>query len=283
MIRGLYTSALGMINNMRRMDVTTNNMANADTTSFKRDHVVSHQFTELVMHRLNDPWNMPGPRLFMSTPIGPVAPGVFVDDVFTDWTNGPMRYTGSAFDVAFSGPPPVDAAARSHVGFFTVQLLNGETVFTRDGTFTQGTDPEDGSLRLLTVTGHRVMGENGPITLPEPMGELVIQDSGRVYARMLQPGGEWALQYIDTLALTSFTDLHTLRKMENNFFRTTADSVPMAFEGRVNQGFLENSNVNSVNEMVQMIVNSRAFETNSRILTVQDQTLQRAVNDIAGR
>jgi flagellar basal-body rod protein FlgG len=71
--------------------------------------------------------------------------------------------------------------------------------------------------------------------------------------------------------------------MEDNFFRTTEESERADFNGRVHQGFLENSNSNIVNEMVQMIALSRAFETNSRIVTIQDQTLQRAVNDIAGR
>jgi flagellar basal-body rod protein FlgG len=252
MIRGLYTSALGMITNMQRMDVITNNMANADTTSFKRDHVVSHQFSELMMHRLNDPWNMPGVRLFQSTPVGPVAPGVFVDDVFTDWTQGSMRQTGSVFDLALDGR-----------GFFVVNL-NGEEVFTRDGAFTLFNGI------LMTHEGGRVQGLNGDIVLPD--GIALISETGRIYVN-----GD----YIDTLLLTNFTDLHSLRKMEDNFFRTTEDSVRSGFAGRVNQGYLENSNSNIVNEMVQMIALSRAYETNARIISIQDDTLQRAVNDIA--
>lgn len=254
MIRGLYTSALGMITNMQRMDVITNNMANADTTSFKRDHVVSHQFTELMMNRLHDPWNMPGVRLFHHTPIGPVAPGVFIDDVFTDWTQGSMRQTHSPFDLALQGQ-----------GFFVVNH-NGEELFTRDGKFTLFNG------MLLTAEGGRVQGIGGDIVLPD--GIAVFNENGRIYVN-----GE----YIDTLLLTTFTDLHSLRKMEDNFFRTTEDSVRQGFAGRVHQGFLENSNSNIVNEMVQMIALSRAFETNARMISVQDQTLQRAVNDIAGR
>lgn len=254
MIRGLYTSALGMITNMQRMDVITNNMANADTTSFKRDHVVSHQFSELMMHRLYDPWNLPGVRLFKATAIGNVAPGVFIDDVFTDWTQGSLRQTHSPFDLALQGQ-----------GFFVVNV-NGQEFFTRDASFTTFNG------MLLTQEGGRVQGINGDIVLPD--GQAVISETGRIYVN-----GE----YIDTLMLTTFTDLHSLRKMENNLFRTTEDSVRMGFEGRVRQGFLENSNSNVVNEMVQMITLSRAFETNSRILSIQEQTLGRAVNDIAGR
>ncbi|MCL2500181.1 MAG: flagellar hook-basal body protein [Defluviitaleaceae bacterium] len=254
MIRGLYTSALGMITNMQRMDVITNNMANADTTSFKRDHVVSHQFSELMMNRLHDPWSMPGLRLFHHTPVGPVAPGVFVDDVFTDWTQGSFRQTGSSFDLALQGQ-----------GFFIVNL-NGEELYTRDGSFTLFNG------MLLTAEGGRVQGMSGDIVIPD--GIASISERGRIYVN-----GE----YVDTLQFTNFSDLHSLRKMEDNFFRTTEDSVRIPFGGRVHQGYLENSNSSIVNEMVQMITASRAFETNSRMVTVQDQTLQRAVNDIAGR
>jgi flagellar basal-body rod protein FlgG len=254
MIRGLYTSALGMITNMQRMDVITNNMAQADTTSFKRDHVVSHQFSELMMNRINDPWNMPGIRLFHHRPIGPVAPGVFIDDVFTDWTQGAFRQTGSSFDLALQGQ-----------GFFVVDL-NGEELYTRDGSFTLFNG------LLLTAEGGRVQGQSGDIMLPD--GIVTFGENGQIFVN-----GE----YTDTLQLTTFTDLHSLRKMEDNFFRTTEDSLRMGFEGRVHQGFLENSNASVVSEMVQMITLSRAFETNSRMISVQDQTLQRAVNDIAGR
>jgi flagellar basal-body rod protein FlgG len=243
-----------MITNMQRMDVVTNNMANADTTSFKRDHVVSHQFSEIMMNRLNDPWNMPGVRLFHHRPIGPVAPGVFIDDVFTDWTQGSFRNTGSAFDLALQGQ-----------GFFIVNH-NGEELYTRDGSFTLFNG------YLLTAEGGRVQGQNGDIVLPD--GIAVIGEDGQIFVNGI---------YADTLLITNFTDLHTLRKMEDNFYRTTEDSVRTAFAGRIHQGVLENSNSNIVNEMVQMIALSRAFETNSRMVTVQDQTLQRAVNDIAGR
>jgi flagellar basal-body rod protein FlgG len=239
-----------MITQMQRMDVVSNNMANADTTSFKRDHVVSHAFSEVMMHRINDP----GLRLFRNTPIGQVGPGVFVDDVWTDWTQGAFRNTGSDFDLALAGQ-----------GFFTVDL-NGEEVFTRDGAFTlfEG--------MLMTIDGARVQGLNGDIVLPP--GLVVFNALGQIFV-----DGD----YIDTLRLTTFTDLHTLRKMEDNFFRTTEDSVMAAFEGNVLQGYLENANVSIVREMVEMIALSRAFETNSRMITIQDQTLARAVNDIAGR
>jgi flagellar basal-body rod protein FlgG len=250
MVRGLYTSAMGMITHMQRMDVITNNLSHVDTTGYKRDHVVSHAFSNEVMRRLNDP----GLRLFRDWPIGIVNPGVFVDTMFTDFSQGALRSTGNDLDLAISGQ-----------GFFVVNV-NGEELFTRDGSFTIF----DGIL--MTADGGRVQGLNGDITLPS--GLVTIGSNAQLYVN-----GE----YIDTLRLTNFTDLNSLRKLQNNFFRTTEESEILGFDGQVLQGYLEASNVNSVREMVQIITLSRAYETNSRMITIQDQTLQQAVNNIARR
>jgi len=252
MIRGLYTSALGMITHMQRMDITTNNMAHVNTTGHKRDHVVSHAFSDQLMTRLNDP----GVRLFrdFNIGIGNINPGVFVDDVFTSWEQGAFQTTGNPLDLALSGQ-----------GFFAINL-GEEELFTRDGSFTLFNG------MLMTAEGGRVQGLNGDITLPN--GNIVINENGRIYVEG---------NYIDTLRLTTFTDLHSLRKMQDNLFRITEHSEEAEFTGSVQQGFLEGSNVNIVREMVQMITNSRAYETNARMISMHDQTLQHAVNSIGSR
>jgi flagellar basal-body rod protein FlgG len=254
MIRGIYTSALGMITNMQRMDVITQNMANVNTTGYKRDHVVSHQFSDVFMSRMNDP----GLRMFRSWPIGKLNPGVFVDDVFTAFTQGPLQQTSNSLDLALSGQ-----------GFFVVEL-DGEQLFTRDGAFTMLNG------LLMTPEGARVQGLNGDIIIPD--GNITIDEQGRITVND---------EYVDTLRFANFTrdGLHSLRKMQDNLFRvseyTAGEEIP--FTGLVVQGFLEGSNVNIVQEMVQMITTSRSFETNQRMITLQDGTLQRAVNDIARR
>jgi flagellar basal-body rod protein FlgG len=243
---------MGMITNMQRMDVVTNNLANVNTTGYKRDHVVSHAFTDRFMSRLHDP----ALRMFFNHAplIGRVSPGVFVDDVFTAFTQGPMQETGNPLDVALQGQ-----------GFFVVNR-GGEELFTRDGAFTIGNG------YLMTMSGGMVQGLSGNIAIPN--GEIYIDVNGRIFVNA---------QHIDTLQMTTFTDLHSLRKMEDNFFRTSEGSIREAFTGRVHSGYLEGSNVNIVAEMVQMITLSRAYETNARMVTIQDQTLQHAVNDIARR
>jgi flagellar basal-body rod protein FlgG len=239
-----------MMTQMQRMDIISNNLANADTVGYKRDHVVSHSFSTEMARRLNDP----GIRMFRENNIGGISPGVFVDDVFTDFSQGVMRQTGGSLDFAISGG-----------GFFVVDRA-GEELYTRDGSFTIFNG------MLLTSDGARVQGLNGNITLPH--GEIDVDVNGRIFV---------AGEYIDTLRMVQFTDLHTLRKLEDNLLRTTEDSEMTAFDGQILQGFLEGSNVNSVSEMVHMITISRAYESNARMISMQDETLQRAVNDIARR
>jgi len=251
MIRGLYTSALGMITQMNRMDVVANNIANVDTTGYKRDQVVAQSFTEELMKRLNDP----GLRMFKDYPIGKVSQGVYVNDIYTDFTAGSLKQTAGPLDLAIHGQ-----------GFFCV-WVDGEELYTRDGSFTL---MPDGTLS--TTDGGRVQGQSGDIILPN--GIIVIDETARVYVNDL---------YIDTLKLTDFTDKHTLRKDKDNYYRVTPGSVQAPFEGMVSQGFLENSNVNSVREMVEMIALSRAYDTNSRLITIHDQLMGRSANDIARR
>ncbi len=250
MVRGLYTSALGMITNMNRMDIVANNIANADTTGYKTDKVASKSFSEELMKRVNDP----GARLFKDSPVGKMSLGVFVDDIYTDFSNGSLRQTNGPLDVAMSGQ-----------GFFCV-MVDGQERYTRDGSFKL---TPDGTL--VTDDGGRVQGLNGDIILP--YGNVNIDETGRITVNGA---------YVDTLKTTDFTDTHTLRKAGTNYYTSTGGEQ-QAYGGQIMQGFLENSNVNSVREMVDLIAISRAYETNSRMVTVVDSTLQRAVNDIAGR
>jgi flagellar basal-body rod protein FlgG len=248
-----------MMTNMQRMDVVTQNMANVNTNGYKRDHVVSHEFSDVLMARINDPGQHAILRMFnLDQNIGYLNPGVFIDDVFTAFTPGPLEQTGNTLDLALSGQ-----------GFFVVNY-NGEELYTRDGAFTIGNG------YLLMPNGARVQGQNGDIQIPQ--GYIVIDENGRITVND---------EYVDTLRLTNFTSdgLHSLSKMEDNLYRAVERTAgtELPFDGIVAQGFLEGSNVNIVQEMVQMITVTRSYETNAKILTVQDQTLQRAVNDIARR
>jgi flagellar basal-body rod protein FlgF len=256
MIRGLYTSALGMTSQMQRMDVISNNIANASTTGYRRDIAVSQSFSPETLFRLPDS----GDNLVNLNTLGTISPGVFIDKVYTDFSNGSFINTGSSLDVAIAGS-----------GFFSVEVTdaNGNTSqqYTRDGSFTLGADGT-----LLTTSGSLVLGVNGPIVIPN--GNINITNSGRIYSNDV---------FIDTLNIVNFEDETMLRKAQNNMFTTLEGNNTIPFTGDIKQSFLENSNINIVAEMVEMITTSRAYETNQRLVTIHDTILGQIVSDIARR
>lgn len=254
MVRGLYTSGVAMSAIMNTFDVVSNNIANVDTTGYKKDVVITQSFSEELMNRLNDP----NPNMIEhSVKIGNMSLGVFVDTIATDFSNGAITVTDNSFDFALTGD-----------GFFSIQTQdeNGQAVemYSRDGTFTK-----DNGL-LVTKEGNLVLGENGPIQLPE--GIVTVDSIGNVTVDG---------QFIDRLKLVNFTDNSTLRKYQDSLYTTTADSSLGVFTSSVQQGALESSNINPVKEMVDMITVNRLYEANQRVITTIDQTLNRSVNDIA--
>ena len=262
MLRGLYTSALGMTTQMQRMDVTSNNIANVNTVGFKRDATASQAFTDRLAHRLDDPAVTGVLRLLgRNTPMGIMSPGVFIDEVFTDFQTGGMRATGGPLDLALAGS-----------GFFAVnaQMPGGEyqEKFTRDGTFTLAADGT-----LVTMEGSRVQGIGGG-DINIPIGTIVIDESGRIFSNDT---------YVDTIRMVDFENTESLRKTRGNYWTVTDETVMLGFTGRVEQGFLENSNVQAVREMVELVALSRAYEANARMVQIHDETLGRAVNEIARR
>jgi len=255
MYRGLYTATIGMMTQMNRMDALTNNIANVNTTGYKKDTVATRSFADELMSRLDDPQSAQH-----ANPIGALNMGVFVDDIYTDFSQGSLQQTDGKLDTALTAS-----------GFYCVNVKNpdGSTqeMYTRDGAFSLG---PDGSL--LTLEGNQVIGQNGPIVLPQ--GDISIDESGNISV-----DGQQA----DQLKIVDFGNLHSLRKTGDNLYTTTSGSQQKAYTGQVEEGFLEGSNVNSVKEMVDMINISRIYEANSKMLTSQDTLLGEAVSQIASR
>jgi len=259
MLRGLYTSALGMTTQMNRMDVISNNIANVNTGGYKKDKVITQSFTEeLMKHITNDNSNSSMLRYNNTAPVGRFSLGLFVDDVSVDFSTGSLKYTGGTFDLAVNGD-----------GFFAVNYTNAsgqtEERYTRDGAFTLS--PE---RVLMTKDGFPVAGANGG-NIVVPDGSISIAQDGSIYVDA---------EYIDSIKLVDFQDKTFLRKQGGNLYTAPQEAGLIAFRGTVEQGVLELSNVNSVREMVEMIEITRAYEANQRMITTHDQTMQRAVNDI---
>jgi len=244
-----------MTTQMKRMDVVANNVANVNSTGFKKDSVATQSFAEEFMKRLNDP----GLQMFgNAVKIGKMTSGVFVDTVFTNFTSGSITTTGNALDLAIMGD-----------GFFAVEVYSGggaSEKYTRDGEFTLA----DG--RLVTRDGSGVLGQSGVVTIPD--GDITIDERGNIYSNGV---------FVDTLRVVGFEDNSTLRSVKDTMFETTADSVKKDPQCIIEQTALERSNVNSAREMVDMITVNRAYEANQRSILTIDSTLQRTVNDIANK
>ena len=252
MLKGLYTAAMGMNVQAKRLDVISNDLANTDTTGYKKDVVAVSSFKEEYIKRLDDYQNF--------TPnegvIGKITYGAKVDEIYTDFTQGSVISTANDTDLAIQGE-----------GFFVVQTPDGEA-YTRDGSFTVNQLGE-----LVTSEGYNVMGTEGPISLGEAFFEtgdkVIIKSDGGIYL-----GNE----YIDTLDIAAFEDTRVLTKMDDNLY--SADGERVEFSGKLLQGYLETSNVNTVDAMVNMITVARAYETNQKMIQTMDNVLGKAVNDL---
>ncbi len=245
MIRGIYTSGLGMTRETKRLDVVSNNLANASTTGFKTDGTVQGTFKKKL-----DDIMVSGSRIDVAN---------YTPDVvrsYTNFTQGSLRSTGNSTDVAISN---------DNYAFFTVENAEGNQVYTRDGGFTIDKD-----RFLVTTEGYKVLGENGYINLADDNfgigidGEIT-NDTGKVLGK---------------LKITAFDNPETLTKIGDNLLASDTDSVEKKFDGEIQQGYLEMSNVNTVNEMVNMITISRAYEANQKVLQTQDEMLGKAVSDV---
>lgn len=256
MVRGLYTSALGMTTQMNKLDIISNNIANVNTAGYKADGVITQSFSEELVKLMDSSEGKVSYKNSQS--VGKMSQGLFVDKIYTDFKNGSLKKTDASLDLAISGD-----------GFFTVtDPLRGEDErFTRDGSFTISKDGY-----LITKDGCYVKGQNGNIRVPE--GTIDISENGNIIVNS---------EIIDTLKMVSFEDNTKLRKQGAGLYSAISEDETIPFKGTVEQGFIETSNVNSVKEMVEMISVSRLYEANQKMITTHDQTLSKAVNELGSR
>lgn len=360
MERGLYIATTGLLHNQRRMDAISNNMANVNTTSYKRDDIVAESFPDLLLKRIKDSsfnltaapeqptevkftkaetenvYTLEIDKAFLrvETPfgnshnktlqftvdndgylktfyrmngeiktnnenyvlgqngriqipdgqnaelavdeqgnlsangtnvdnlvyladknvIGTINSGVREDKVVTSYLQGHLMDTGNALDLALNGE-----------GFFKVRTDKGD-IYTRDGSLAIDENGE-----LVTRDGNYVVGSQGSIisdtdglTINE-FGELII--NGNV---------------IDRLEVVDIANKEDLRKIGNNYYEVVEgqEAEETAFKGKVVQGYLEGSNVNSVREMVEMISIMRSYETSQKVVKSFDEMLSKVINEV---
>ena len=259
MLRALYTAATGMQAQQINIDTIANNIANVNTTGFKQARA---EFQDLLYQNIRTA----GTASSSSTnyPVG-LQLGLGTRPVATAriFSQGDFAQTGNPLDLVVQGQ-----------GFFQVRMPTGETAYTRDGTFhlnAQGS--------LVTADGNVLEPQ---LTIPPAAQNIVIGSDGTVSVTL---SGQTAAQQVGTIQLATFQNPGGLNPIGNNLFAVTTASgdaitgTPgQAGLGTINQGFLEQSNVDIVKEMVNMIVAQRAYEVNSKAIRVADDMLSQINN-----
>jgi flagellar basal-body rod protein FlgF len=343
--RGLYIAATSLSANQKRLEVLSNNLANMNTTGYKKDVSLLESFPEVLLSKINDRPDMNfqnrddsityetdgevhtahaesgyfkietpmgtsyvkdirfivdedgylktfykdekdeyktdgenyildrnGNRIrgqggnlenlirgiaFYPPPkvIGTMNAGVKFQKIITDFSQGSLNETGSMFDLALKGP-----------GFFKVQGEDGRTYYTRDGSFTID---NDGYMK--TLEGYRLLGRGGAIRVEGE--DFHVSKDGRISSNGMDIG------YID---IVDIGNKEYLRKIGNNIYGILDDVNPeeIPFTGEVLQGFLEDSNVDGIKEMVEMITLLRDYEANQKVIKMHDEMLEKDANEI---
>lgn len=258
MVRGLYTAWTGMANEQRRLDVISNNMANADTTGFKKQGVTSQSFDDELTIRIHDNNSYNN----LNRRIGNMNLGVKIGETYHDFSQGSLRETGNTYDLALGGD-----------GFFTIETTNkqGETSikYTRDGSFTVNTDGY-----LVTKDGDFVLDKNEKrIRIPgaQTASSVAIDENGNILVNG---------KNVATLGVFTFENPQALLLYGENMYDATPQAERVASTATVQQGYIEMSNTNVIEEMVDMITITRAYEAGQKTIQTIDTTLQKAVNEI---
>ena len=256
MIRSLWTAKTGLEAQQTSMDVITNNLANVSSNGFKRSRAV---FEDLLYQNMRQP----GAASSQATAVpSGLQIGVGVKTVSTEriFTQGNLLRTDNPLDIAIQGN-----------GFFAVQMPDGSSAYTRDGSFTK-----DATGQIVTANGYPMVPS---ITIPATALSVSISRDGIV--TYIAPGST-APQQAGNVQISSFINNGGLQSVGENLFVETASSgAPTPNTpgsngtGLLNQGFVETSNVNVAEELVNMIVAQRGYEMNSKAIATSDQMLAR--------
>ncbi|ROP58303.1 flagellar basal-body rod protein FlgG [Enterobacter sp. BIGb0383] len=259
MIRSLWIAKTGLEAQQTNMDVISNNLANVSTNGFKRQRAV---FEDLIYQTLRQPGAQSSEQT--TIPSG-LQIGTGVRPVATEriHSQGSLTQTNNTKDVAIQGG-----------GFFQIQMPDGTAAYTRDGAF-----QFDQNGQLVTSSGYPVQPA---ITIPQDAQSLTIGNDGLVSVTV---PGQTAPQQVGQLTLSTFINESGLESLGENLYRETQSSgapnetTPgLNGGGTLKQGYVETSNVNVAEELVNMIQTQRAYEINSKAVSTSDQMLQRLSN-----
>ena len=261
MVKGLYTAYTGMLNEQNRLDILSNNLANADTNGYKKEGTTSQTFADELAIKIKD-------TSYYSMPqrLGTMSMGVHIGETYTDYSQGNFSVTENATDFALDGD-----------GFFAIAYTdkagNTSVKYTRDGAFVVNT-----AGYLVTKDGDVVLNQNGALNGDpaqriqlDPNAEITVDEDGNIYQNNVQ---------VATLGVVDFEDYNYLAKYGENMYDLVDGGVRVASDAAVNQGCIEASNINIVSEMVDMITITRAYQAGQKVINAIDETLDKAVNQV---
>ena len=258
MLRALHTAALGMSAQQAGVDNTANNLANANTTGYKRSSVVFHDLLYQTVQTSGQEQEGDTPPASLQ-----IGHGAAAIATVRNFAQGGFLQTENPLDLAINGD-----------GFFQVRRPDGTIAFTRDGTFTL-----DAEGTLVTQTGLPLEPD---LNIPPEANEIHVSQDGLVSVRLQ---GDPDLMEIGLLELVRVPNPGGLQALGGNLYEQTAASGEPTIAmpgseglGIIRQGFLEAANVDVVQEMVNLITAQRAYEINSKMITTSEDMLQIANN-----
>ena len=260
MMRAMGSAASGMKAMQLKIDTISNNLANVNTTGFKKS---SMQFQDLLYETV-----VPGGQVRSDGLMAPsrveVGHGVKMVATTKDFSQGTVVSTNNPLDLMIEGD-----------GFFQLQLADGETAYSRDGSFKM-----DGERNIVTALGYRL---EPALQVPIDATEVAVARDGTVSVRLA--GDSANVQEIGRIELVRFPNAAGLiAKGSNMFLESPGSGTPLTGNpgedgiGELASGYLEMSNVETVDELVRMITAQRAYELNSKTISMADQMLQTANN-----
>lgn len=256
MLRSLDIGATGMLAQQMNVDVTSNNIANSTTSGFKRQRA---EFHDLIYQNKQRPGAT-------SSDAGTTVPagmqfglGVGLGSIYRLHEQGTLKMTENPLDLAITGE-----------GYYQIEMPDGDTAYTRSGVFQLNQDGE-----IVTAQGYLL---DPGITVPDDAEDIVVNLSGEVLVKL---PGQVAMQNIGQIQLASFVNPAGLEGIGDTLFLETDASGTATVGnpaednyGSIRQGALENSNVNIVEEITNLITAQRAYEMNSKVITASDEMLQ---------
>jgi flagellar basal-body rod protein FlgF len=240
MIQGLYIASMGMTPLMEKQDQIANNLANVQTTGYKQSGTFIKTFQKFLANDQREPF---------------VNNEIKTDETYIDYSAGIMRKTDGPLDVFVQGS-----------GFITA-MTNSGMRYTRNGNLSL-----DSEGFVVTSDGSKVLGKEGYIKLDKRY-QIKITESGEFFQEGMSKG---------SLRISEFPKPYKLAREGNGYFRPVALDAPVGDSTNfaVKQGFLETSNVDTIHNMVSMIASYRNYEADSKALQAQDETLDKAVNQV---